>query len=136
MNPEKPAEVGASLFLRKIYDHPDTDQVHIRLLSTPKVIKAIRRIQPKAPVLVKMDIEGSEFEVLRALLNTGTLCSVNEYNIEYHYKFMPSFNIGFSKFVKYLGDGCGIAIYPLDDETGTEFDLQHPEKATILDFPK
>ena len=36
-----------------------------------------------------MDIEGSEFKVLRHLIDTGTIKKINEIYIEFHQRFMP-----------------------------------------------
>jgi hypothetical protein len=40
-------------------------------------------------IICKMDIEGSEFQVLRHLIKEGTITKLKEIYIEFHERFMP-----------------------------------------------
>lgn len=127
LSPEQKSEEGASLFRRTIYKHPEKDQVAVRLLSTTRILKTIRKhLNPSVPILIKMDIEGAEFEVLRSLFLSGALCLANEYNIEYHQKYMKAFSKDFHNFVQFIGEGCAVTINSLDDESGILYELGQP----------
>jgi FkbM family methyltransferase len=43
-------------------------------------------------IVCKMDIEGSEFAVLRDLLEKGSIKKINELYVEFHERFMPKEN--------------------------------------------
>ena len=49
-----------------------------------RVPDAIREDDPPPAVVMKMDIEGSEFSVLPSLLATGAMCSISYLTVEYH----------------------------------------------------
>ena len=49
-----------------------------------RVPDAIREDDPPPAVVMKMDIEGSEFSVLPNLLATGAMCSISYLTVEYH----------------------------------------------------
>lgn len=39
-------------------------------------------------ILVKLDIEGSEFNVIRKLLNDNTICKINDLYVEWHTQYV------------------------------------------------
>ena len=41
-------------------------------------------------IICKLDIEGSEFRVLRDLIEKNTISKINELYVEFHERFMPS----------------------------------------------
>lgn len=49
-----------------------------------------KAISPEDHVILKLDIEGSEFEVLEHLLNTGKLSLVKELMVEWHERFFEA----------------------------------------------
>ena len=49
-----------------------------------RVPDAIREDDPPPAVVMKMDIEGSEFSVLPSLMATGAMCSISYLTVEYH----------------------------------------------------
>jgi FkbM family methyltransferase len=49
----------------------------------------IAELPKEANIICKMDIEGSEFIVLRHLIQSGTIQRINEIYIEFHERFMP-----------------------------------------------
>eukprot|EP01031_Cornospumella_fuschlensis_P033196 gene33196-40163_t len=119
-------EIGSSVFLRSKYKKGKVIPVTVQALSVPMVFRAVRSNLPRPiPLFVKMDIEGAEFEVLRALIHTNTLCIPSDYEIEYHHKKIRNkdFPHKISEFMKFVGAGCNpnVTINSLDDETGALF---------------
>jgi FkbM family methyltransferase len=55
--------------------------------------KFIKNIPNDYFVVCKMDIEGSEFTVLRHLIKEKTICKINKIFIEFHERFMPNESI-------------------------------------------
>lgn len=117
---------GASLFMRTRYVDPLVNNVQVHTLSVPRIFRVLRHHLPKpTPIFVKMDIEGAEFEVIRALIHTGTLCYPTSYEIEYHRKIHPGLPDLIGNFMRFVGDtrSCNTTINPLDDETGLNMNL-------------
>ena len=48
-------------------------------------------------IVVKLDIEGAEYEVIESMLNSGAINRVNELYIEWHDHFFPNKNSHFLK---------------------------------------
>lgn len=83
-------------------------------------------------LVAKMDIEGSEYDVLPDLLMHGGLCYFDVIMIEWHHRFVPSAPDELNdKLLSYLAskvDNCKFKIVDVDDETygndnGTPFPL-------------
>jgi FkbM family methyltransferase len=51
--------------------------------------KFISELPDNTNIICKMDIEGSEFQVLRHLIKEGTITKLKEIYIEFHERFMP-----------------------------------------------
>jgi FkbM family methyltransferase len=51
--------------------------------------KFISKLPNDANILCKMDIEGSEFSVLRHMIQENTISKIKEIYIEFHERFMP-----------------------------------------------
>jgi hypothetical protein len=60
-------------------------QIHQR-----RVPPALMPNDPPDAVLMKMDIEGSEYEVLGKMLTSGALCNITAGSIEWHDKALPA----------------------------------------------
>ncbi|RYG97861.1 FkbM family methyltransferase [archaeon] len=121
-------QIGSSVFLRSKYKNPKMNAVEVQALSVPMVFRVVRNNLPRPiSIFVKMDIEGAEFEVLRALLHTNTLCLPSDYEIEYHHKKIRNhdFPHKIAEFMKFVGAGCNpnVTINALDDETGALFNV-------------
>ncbi|RYH14779.1 FkbM family methyltransferase [archaeon] len=117
---------GASLFRRAKHVNSQVNNVQVHTLSVPRIFRILRHHLPKPiPIFVKMDIEGAEFEVIRALIHTGTLCYPSHYEVEYHQKRVRSADMPdyIGTFMKFLGASCNVSINPLDDETGLTMKL-------------
>jgi FkbM family methyltransferase len=69
------------------FEHPGYDsKVKIPSINFSKFIQSF----PKdSNIICKMDIEGSEFKVLRHLIEQGTISNIKEIYIEFHERFMP-----------------------------------------------
>jgi FkbM family methyltransferase len=52
--------------------------------------KFISELPDDSNIICKMDIEGSEFQVLRHLIKEGTITKLKEIYIEFHERFMPA----------------------------------------------
>lgn len=50
----------------------------------------LKTLPKDANIICKMDIEGSEFTVLRHILKEGTINIIKDIYIEFHERFMPS----------------------------------------------
>jgi FkbM family methyltransferase len=52
--------------------------------------KFVSELPLNSNIICKMDIEGSEFSVLRHMIQEKTICKIKEIYIEFHERFMPS----------------------------------------------
>jgi FkbM family methyltransferase len=52
--------------------------------------KFIEMLPEDSNIICKMDIEGAEFDVLRHLINEGTINRINKIYIEFHERFMEN----------------------------------------------
>lgn len=69
------------------FTHPGYDtQVKVPSINFSKFIQSLPE---NSNIICKMDIEGSEFKVLRHLIEQGTIANIKEIYIEFHERFMP-----------------------------------------------
>jgi hypothetical protein len=61
--------------------------VRLEALDFPKWFAGMKFNPTMTTILMKMDIEGSEYDVLAALLAQGSLCSLHTVTIEWHSRF-------------------------------------------------
>jgi FkbM family methyltransferase len=52
--------------------------------------KFIKELPQDRKIICKLDIEGSEFEVLRKMIAEGTIDRISELYVEFHERFMPN----------------------------------------------
>ncbi len=52
--------------------------------------KFVSELPKESNIICKMDIEGSEFSVLRYMIEEGTITRIKEIYIEFHERFMPA----------------------------------------------
>jgi FkbM family methyltransferase len=50
----------------------------------------VNKLPKNSHIICKMDIEGSEFQVLRKMIKDGTIKKINKIYIEFHERFMPT----------------------------------------------
>jgi len=75
------------------HKNESTDQVFIATLKVPKINLGrfmMANFDQGDYILVKMDIEGSEFHVLRDLLERHIADWIDELHVEFHQRFMPT----------------------------------------------
>ena len=70
------------------FNHPGYDTQ----VKTPSInfSNFILQFPEDSNIICKMDIEGSEFQVLRHLIKEKTIMRIKEIYIEFHERFMPS----------------------------------------------
>jgi|GEM_PF-1120214 len=56
-------------------------------VKTVNLARILTEFDPAAEIIVKMDIEGAEFAVLRHLVNSGAICRINRLFVEWHDRF-------------------------------------------------
>lgn len=67
-------------------------------LSNPRKVTAIKlsnfisELEADAYIIVKLDIEGAEYEVVQDLINTGAIKRIKELYVEWHDHFYPNKN--------------------------------------------
>ena len=75
------------------------------------------------PILMKMDIEGAEFEVLPQLVSTGAFCQIDSVFIEWHEQIRAMSNstsldsLLISQFLEGIKPFCKPTLMALDDES-------------------
>jgi FkbM family methyltransferase len=52
--------------------------------------KFVKELPENANIICKLDIEGSEFEVLRKMIDEGTINRISKFFVEFHERFMPN----------------------------------------------
>lgn len=69
------------------FQHPGYDtQIKVPSIDFNRFIQLLPN---NSNIICKMDIEGSEFVVLRHLINHGSISKIKEIYIEFHERFMP-----------------------------------------------
>lgn len=61
-------------------------------------------------IVVSMDIEGSEFEVLRKMLEDGTAEKLSILDIEFHHRLLPEESAGSASELRQAFEGKGILV--------------------------
>lgn len=92
------------MFVRK---PKDFRQISVKMYDFAEFLQRIA--EPEDHVVVKMDIEGMEWDVLRTLFQRGLACLIDDLWLEYHYdKFYPNLKLQpmFPDFLKWITDGC------------------------------
>jgi FkbM family methyltransferase len=89
------SDTAASVINHKIRNHKHVDARHSVTVPTvdfANFIDALSKHALPGYKLVKMDIEGSEFDVLPHLIERSLLCegSINKMTIEWHFRFLMS----------------------------------------------
>jgi FkbM family methyltransferase len=96
---------GASgMFIRK---PKDFRKITVRMYDFADFLQ--RTTQESDHVIVKMDIEGMEWDVLRKIFQRGLACRIDHLWIEYHYdKYYPNLHLQekFPDFVTWLSKEC------------------------------
>lgn len=69
------------------FNHPGYEtKVEVESISFSNFINGLPE---DSFIICKMDIEGSEFRVLRDLIKNNTITKINEIYVEFHERFMP-----------------------------------------------
>jgi len=64
----------------------DFNSIMVECIDISKFIESL----PDSNIICKMDIEGSEFRILRYLIYTGVIKRINKLFVEFHPKFVSS----------------------------------------------
>jgi len=71
--------------------HPGYEnKIEVECISLSNFIK---NLPDNSEIICKMDIEGSEFEVLRDMIKQGTITRIKDLYVEFHERFMPNESI-------------------------------------------
>jgi FkbM family methyltransferase len=62
------------------------DIVPVEAIDFSKFVKELQSTY----MVVRMDIEGSEFAILRKMIRENTLCKIRDLHIEWHHRHMPT----------------------------------------------
>mmetsp|Transcript_32100 Transcript_32100/g.44502 ORF Transcript_32100/g.44502 Transcript_32100/m.44502 type:complete len:330 (-) Transcript_32100:282-1271(-) len=98
----------------------------------PRIIPASVAHDPHPPVvMMKMDVEGSEYSILPRLLSSGALCALDSIFVEYHENFFHSGAIPKNLHQQLLNhskstSGCKVKINVGDDESYYRLESQPP----------
>jgi FkbM family methyltransferase len=62
----------------------DMEDITVRLADAMQVLCEIRTRHPNAPILLKLDAEGAEYEIIDRLIETGGIKEISAAAIEWH----------------------------------------------------
>ena len=94
--------------------------MQLKALDFPKWFADMKFDPTTTTILMKMDIEGSEYEVLTALLAQGSLCKIQTVTMEWHPQFCrgPLCNVNLPDLARFLPNiGCHVEFVNKDDES-------------------
>ena len=79
-------------------------------------------INPSSTIMMKIDIEGGEYELLTALMSQGSLCKIHTITMEWHSRFCNNIWCNFKKwlpnfFLVLPRVGCNVRFLYKDDES-------------------
>lgn len=74
--------------------------------------KFLKNLPDDAYIICKMDIEGSEFRVLRHIIKEQTILKIKEIYIEFHERFMPSESYDSKMNIIKEIESLGVKVYP------------------------
>lgn len=69
------------------------------LVKTYDIVDIINQFNPEDYIVLKLDIEGGEYDVIKRLIETNNLHKVNEYIIEWHDYFFEGIRLNSSSYV-------------------------------------
>ena len=100
---DNPESVGATLEKSKAnFDKiKEMDYIDTKTIDLSRFI--IEKFEPTDYIILKLDIEGSEYEVLEKLISTGTIKYINKLYCEFHSQWLsPEFKERETKLIKNL----------------------------------
>jgi FkbM family methyltransferase len=99
---------------------PDAIPVKLKAFNFPKWFAAQNFDPATTSILMKIDIEGSEYELLASLLASGLLCKVKVVTIEWHPQFCNGkwCQMKLEDYTRLLPSiGCNVKFIARDDES-------------------
>lgn len=136
--PDEVHEWGASLINWQNSSNASTFEVHGLDFSKFLKEQIFYPFQQKGrdlpPILMKIDIEGAEFDVLPYLISSGSLCEIDAAFIEWHEQIRSKSNTTFlnttaiTQFLRGIKVVCKTNLIELDDES-------YGQGKTTIPFP-
>lgn len=83
-----PSTLGSTLFPDKITGDIAKIPTPVRSCNLPKFIREIPEVDDF--VVLKLNVEGSEYPILREMLDTGIIPRINRLFVRWHYMKIPS----------------------------------------------
>jgi FkbM family methyltransferase len=75
----------SSMVIDRSYDsHTVTENIPVKVRRASGFIRMVRELYPDRRIIVKMDCEGSEYNILRNLKNDGALNLISAFMMEWH----------------------------------------------------
>lgn len=62
----------------------DMETIVIQLADAAEVLRGIRERHPGAPILLKLDAEGSKYGIIDRLVETGDIREIHDAAVEWH----------------------------------------------------
>jgi hypothetical protein len=100
--------------IRKDYGNKHSDQNTVEVGTTDIHTWIMENTCENDDIVVKMDIEGAEYEVLRRMITRGSACRIRKLYIEFHARLDPLSkqndnrkSTAFQKTTEYFLQGCG-----------------------------
>ena len=112
MSQEKFHEWGSSL-LRDMRNRTDETQLTVKVPTVNFDRWIALHARQQDHVVLKMDVEGAEFSVLRKMILSRTFCLVDELRIETHGRFGLSDTVrNLTDFLSWLGrdESCAVTV--------------------------
>jgi hypothetical protein len=109
------SDIGASLFEDHAMVHEDGIQMQVPAINFSDYLA--RNFRPEDIVIIRCDIEGAEYEVLKSLIVAGTARLVDYIDVEWHAMLSPSLHHLKQAMQSALLAGRGLTLHFLQADT-------------------
>lgn len=80
-----------------VFNYDDNNESIVNTINFSEFLKSVVKSDEENFILIKMDIEGSEFDVLDSLIESGYFKLINEIYVEFHERFFDDTNFYVNK---------------------------------------